>query len=57
MAKKKSPLDKIKKQLDKLEKLHEKEEEIISNITEIIDDEEMKEDYWESESYGGTDPD
>ena len=57
MAKKKSPLDKIRAQLDKLEKLHEKEEEIISNITEIIDDEEMKEDYWESESYGGTDPD
>ena len=57
MAKKKTLGEKIQKELDKLAALHEKEEEIISNITEIIDDEEMKEDDLESQNYGGTDPD
>ena len=56
MTRRKSPLDKIRKQLDKLEKLHEKEEHIIDSITEIIDDEKDN-DIWESDGYGGTDPD
>ena len=43
MAKKKSPLQNIKKQLGKLEKLHEKEEAIVEKINEII--EEEKDDY------------
>ena len=48
MAKKKSPLQNIKKQLDKLEKLHEKEEIIIEKINTII---EMVEEGDENEDY------
>ena len=39
MAKKKSPLQNIKKQLGKLEKLHKKEEAIVEKINEIIEEE------------------
>ena len=36
MAKKKTPLENIKRELDKLEKLHEKENAIVEKITYII---------------------
>ena len=39
-AKKKIPLEKIKKELDKLEALHEKENDIVENIHYIIDEED-----------------
>ena len=39
-AKKKSPLDKIKKELEKLEKLHEKENDVVEKINDIIDEDE-----------------
>ena len=48
MAKKKSPLQNIKKQLDKLEKLHEKEEAIIEKINgiiEVVEEGDENEDY------------
>ena len=57
MAKKKTPLQNIKKQLDKLEALHAKEEAIVEKITDIIDEEEGNDDNWDDVSYGGTDPD
>ena len=53
-AKKKSPLDKIRKELDKLEALHEKENDIVEKITDIIDEEDND---WNDVSYGGTDDD
>jgi hypothetical protein len=40
MAKKKTLSEKIQKELDKLEALHEKEEVIISNIQDLIADED-----------------
>ncbi len=40
MAKKKTLAEKIQKELDKLEALHEKEEAIISNIQDLIADED-----------------
>ena len=55
MAKKKTPLQNIKKQLDKLEALHAKEEAIVEKITDIIDEEEGND--WDDVSYGGTSPD
>ena len=58
MAKKKTPLEKIRKELDKLEKLHVKEEAIIENINEIIEDQEdinMPE--YADAGWEGTDPD
>ena len=57
MAKKKTPLQNIKKQLDKLEALHAKEEAIVEKITDIIDEEENEALGWDDTSYGGTDPD
>ena len=57
MAKKKSPLQNIKKQLDKLENLHAKEEAIVEKITDIIDEEEDNNNDWNDVSYGGTDDD
>ena len=39
-----SPLDKIKKELNKLEALHEKENDIVEKITDIIDEENFKDD-------------
>ena len=57
MAKKKTPLEKIRKELDKLEALHAKEEAIIEKITDIIDEEENGHSGWDDTSYGGTDPD
>ena len=42
-------LKKLEKKLDKLDSLHEKEEEIISDIREIIDEEEN---YEEDNDYG-----
>ena len=59
MAKKKSPLQNIKKQLDKLEKLHEKEEiiiEKINTIIEIVEEGDENEDY-DFDKWEGTDPD
>ena len=53
-AKKKRPLDKIRKELDKLEALHAKEEAIVEKITDIIDEEEND---WDDVSYGGTNGD
>ena len=51
MAKKKTPLEKIRKELDKLEALHAKEEAIVEKITEIIDegeeDDDIDFDKWE----------
>ena len=54
MAKKKTPLEKIRKELDKLEALHAKEEAIVEKITDIIDEEEND---WDDVSYGGTNGD
>ena len=42
-------LNKLEKKLDKLDSLHEKEEEIISDIREMIDEEEN---YEEDDDYG-----
>ena len=59
-AKKKSPLEKIRKELDKLEALHEKENDIVEKITEIIDIEEIdssEDGDWDDVSYGGTNGD
>ena len=50
MAKKKTPLEKIRKELDKLEALHAKEEAIVEKITDIIDegeDDDIDFDKWE----------
>ena len=51
MAKKKTPLEKIRKELDKLEALHAKEEAIVEKITNIIDegeeDDDIDFDKWE----------
>ena len=54
MAKKKTPLEKIRKELDKLEALHEKENDVVERITDIIDEEDND---WDNVGYGGTDPD
>ena len=53
MAKKKTPLQNIKKQLDKLEALHAKEEAIVEKITDIIEEEEGLDDV--NENWEGTD--
>ena len=42
-------LKKLEKKLDKLDSVHEKEEEIISDIREMIDEEEN---YEEDDDYG-----
>ena len=57
MAKKKSPLEKIRKELDKLEKLHEKENDIVEKITEIIDEEGDENEDYDFDKWEGTDPD
>ena len=56
MAKKKTPLEKIKRELDKLEKLHEKENAIVEKITDIIEEGGEEEDY-DFDKWEGTDPD
>ena len=48
---------KIKKQLDKLEALHAKEEAIVEKITDIIDEEENKDEDYNLDKWEGTDPD
>ena len=48
---------KIKKQLDKLEALHAKEEAIVEKITDIIDEEENKDEDCNLDKWEGTDPD
>ena len=53
----KTPLQKIKTQLDKLEALHAKEEAIVEKITEIIDEEENKDEDYDLDKWEGTDPD
>jgi len=50
----KTPLQKIKAQLDKLEKLHEKENAVVEKITEIIEEEENKDEDFEF-NHEGTD--
>jgi uncharacterized protein (UPF0335 family) len=55
MAKKKTPLERIRKELDKLEKLHEKENDIVENINEIIEEEEDGD--YDFDKWEGTDPD
>ena len=54
---KKTPLQKIRTQLDKLEALHAKEEAIVEKITEIIDEEENKDEDYDFDKWEGTDPD
>ena len=56
MAKKKTPLEKIRKELDKLEALHAKEEAIVEKITDIIDEGEEDDDI-DFDKWEGTDPD
>ena len=46
---------KIKKQLDKLEALHAKEEAIVDKITDIIDEEENKDEDYNLDKWEGTD--
>ena len=50
-----TPLQQIRKELDKLEVLHEKEEAIVEKITDIIDDEENKEEDYDFDKWEGTD--
>jgi len=57
MAKKKSPLEKIRKELDKLEKLHEKENDIVEKITEIIDEEGDENEDYDFDKWEGTNGD
>ena len=52
-----TPLQQIRKQLDKLEALHEKEEAIVEKITDIIDEEENKDEGFDFDKWEGTDPD
>lgn len=40
MAKKQTPLEKIKKKMEKLSAIHEKEESIFEEINNILDEEE-----------------
>lgn len=49
MAKKKTPLEKIKKELDKLEKLQEKQNATVEKILTIVDEgnEDFDFDKWE----------
>ena len=54
-AKKKSPLEKIKKELEKLEKLHDKENEVVERINDICIDEEW-DNYVVNPKREGTDP-
>jgi len=56
MAKKKTPLEKIRKELGKLEALHAKEEAIVEKITDIIDEGEEDDDI-DFDKWEGTDPD
>ena len=51
-----TPLQQIRKELDKLEVLHAKEEVIVEKITDIIDDEENKEEDFDFDKWEGTDP-
>ena len=53
----KTPLQKIKTQLDKLEALHAKEEVIVEKITEIIDEEENKDEDFDFDKWEGTNGD
>ena len=53
----KTPLQKIKTQLDKLEALHAKEEAIVEKITEIIDEEENKDEDFDFDKWEGTNGD
>ena len=53
----KTPLQKIKTQLDKLEALHAKEAAIVEKITEIIDEEENKDEDFDFDKWEGTNGD
>ena len=52
-----TPLQQIRKELDKLEALHVKEEAIVEKITDIIDEEENKDEDFDFDKWEGTDPD
>jgi GTPase involved in cell partitioning and DNA repair len=52
-----TPLQQIRKELDKLEALHAKEEAIVEKITDIIDEEENKDEDYDLDKWEGTDPD
>jgi len=51
-----TPLQQIRKELGKLEALHEKEEAIVEKITDIIDEEENKDEDFDFDKWEGTDP-
>ena len=51
--KKLTPLERIRKELDKLEALHEKENDIVEKITDIIDEGEEDDDWYNK--FEGTD--
>ena len=46
MAKKQTPLEKIKKKMEKLSAIHEKEEAIFEEINDILDEEEEDDFDW-----------
>jgi len=46
MAKKQTPLDKIKKKMEKLSAIHEKEESIFEEINDILDEAEEDDFDW-----------
>ena len=50
MAKKQTPLEKIKKKMDKLSAIHEKEEAIFEEINDILDEAE-EDDFYISEDW------
>ena len=53
----KTPLQKITTQLDKLEALHAKEEAIVEKITDIIEEEENKNEDYDFDKWEGTNGD
>ena len=50
MAKKQTPLEKIKKKMEKLSAIHEKEEAIFEEINDILDEEEEDDFDWADDS-------
>ena len=52
-----TPLQQIRKELGKLEALHEKEEAIVEKITDIIDEEENKDEDFDFDKWEGTNGD
>jgi len=50
MAKKQTPLEKIKKKMEKLSVIHEKEESIFEEINDILDEEEEDDLDWDDDN-------